>query len=140
MRALDAVSLTIDAGRFVVVMGASGSGKSTLLHLVAGLTRPTSGEISVFDQALHTLDDDHLTDLRRTQIGLIFQSFNLLPTLTALENVALPLLINGARPAPARHAAAQLLDTVGLSERAAHRPDELGRAATARRHCAGFDQ
>ena len=66
VRALDAVSLTIDAGRFVVVTGASGSGKSTLLHLVAGLTRPTSGEISVFDQALHTLDDDHLTDLRRT--------------------------------------------------------------------------
>ncbi len=124
VRALDAVSLTIDAGRFVVVMGASGSGKSTLLHLVVGLTRPTSGEIAVFDRALHTLDDDHLTDLRRTQIGLIFQSFNLLPTLTALENVALPLLINGARPAQTSRRRADL-DTVGLSDRAAHRPDEL---------------
>jgi putative ABC transport system ATP-binding protein len=125
VRALDDVSLTIDAGRFVTVMGASGSGKSTLLHLVAGLTRPTSGEIIVFDQALQTLDDDHLTDLRRTRIGLIFQAFNLLPTLTALENVALPLLIDGARPGPARQAAAQILDTVGLSDRATHRPDEL---------------
>jgi putative ABC transport system ATP-binding protein len=125
VRALDDVSLTIEAGRFVTVMGASGSGKSTLLHLIAGLTRPASGEIVVFDQVLHTLDDDHLTDLRRTRIGLIFQSFNLLPTLTALENVALPLLIDGARPAPARYAAAQVLDTVGLSDRAAHRPDEL---------------
>jgi putative ABC transport system ATP-binding protein len=125
VRALDDVSLTIEAGRFVTVMGASGSGKSTLLHLVAGLTRPTSGEIIVFDQALQTLDDDHLTDLRRTRIGLIFQAFNLLPTLTALENVALPLLIDGARPGPARQAAAQILDTVGLSDRATHRPDEL---------------
>lgn len=125
VRALDDVSLTIAAGRFVTVMGASGSGKSTLLHLIAGLTRPTAGEIVVFDQALHTLDDDHLTDRRRTHVGLIFQSFNLLPTLTALENVALPLLIAGARPGPARQAAAQILSAVGLRDRAAHRPDEL---------------
>jgi putative ABC transport system ATP-binding protein len=125
VRALDDVSLSIAAGHFVVVMGASGSGKSTLLHLIAGLTRPSSGEITVLNQALQTLDDDHLTDLRRTRIGLVFQSFNLLPTLTALENVALPLLIEGARLRPARQAAARMLATVGLGDRATHRPDEL---------------
>jgi putative ABC transport system ATP-binding protein len=125
VRALDGLTLSIPARQFIVVMGASGSGKSTLLHIVAGLARPSSGEIHLFDQAIHTLNDDQLTQLRRTRIGLIFQSFNLLPTLSALENVALPLLINGARLSAAHAKAKTLLALVGLSDRLAHRPDEL---------------
>jgi putative ABC transport system ATP-binding protein len=125
VRALNGLTLSIPARQFVAVMGASGSGKSTLLHIVAGLARPSSGEIHLFDQAIHSLSDDQLTQLRRTHIGLIFQSFNLLPTLSALENVALPLLINGARLSAARAKAKTLLALVGLSDRLAHRPDEL---------------
>jgi putative ABC transport system ATP-binding protein len=125
VRALNDITLSIAERHFVVVMGASGSGKSTLLHIIAGLARPTSGEIVLFDQAISALNDDGLTRLRRTRLGLIFQSFNLLPTLSALENIALPLLINGSAIRPARKQAAQLLDIVGLADRAAHRPDEL---------------
>ena len=123
--ALDDITLSIAARQFVAIMGASGSGKSTLLHLVAGLARPTSGEITLFDRTISTLKDDDLTRLRRTQIGLIFQSFNLLPTLSALENIALPLLINGASRFVAQQQAAHWLQIVGLSDRAAHHPDEL---------------
>ncbi len=125
VRALNGLTVNIPARQFVAVMGASGSGKSTLLYIVAGLARPSSGEIQLFDQAIHTMSDDQLTQLRRTRIGLIFQSFNLLPTLSALENVALPLLINGARLSAARAKAKTLLALVGLSDRLAHRPDEL---------------
>ncbi len=125
VRALDNLSLTIPAQHFVAVMGASGSGKSTLLHVAAGLARPTSGEIVSFDQVITALTDDALTRFRRTHIGLIFQSFNLLPTLNAIENVALPLIINGARLNTARTKAKDLLALVGLSERLSHRPDEL---------------
>jgi ABC-type lipoprotein export system ATPase subunit len=125
VRALNDVTLSITERQFVVIMGASGSGKSTLLHVMAGLARPTSGEIVLFDQAISDLNDDGLTRLRRTRIGLIFQAFNLLPTLSALENIALPLLINGSAIRPARQKAARLLDVVGLADRAAHRPDEL---------------
>jgi len=125
VRALDGVSLSIADRQFVTVMGASGSGKSTLLHLVAGLARPTSGEITLFGQTISVLNDDQLTHFRRTQVGLIFQSFNLLPTMSALENIALPLLINGARLGNARQRASDYLKTVGLSDRASHRPDEL---------------
>jgi putative ABC transport system ATP-binding protein len=106
-------------------MGASGSGKSTLLHVAAGLARPTSGEIASFDQVITALTDDALTRFRRTHIGLIFQAFNLLPTLNAIENVALPLIINGVRLNAARAKAKDLLALVGLSDRLMHRPDEL---------------
>jgi putative ABC transport system ATP-binding protein len=125
VRALNDVSLSLDAGQFVAVMGASGSGKSTLLHLIAGLAHPTSGEIVLFDQTISAMNDDQLTQYRRTHVGLIFQSFNLMPTMSALENIALPLLINGARLKEARQRARQYLEIVGLSDRAAHRPDEL---------------
>ncbi len=125
VRALDDVTLTLPARRFIAVMGASGSGKSTLLHVVAGLARVTSGEVTLFDRTISALRDDELTRFRRTHIGLIFQSFNLLPTLSALENAALPLIINGARLKEARAKAQALLETVGLAERLAHRPDEL---------------
>ncbi|HLF26166.1 MAG TPA: ABC transporter ATP-binding protein [Anaerolineae bacterium] len=123
--ALNGVSLTIPDGQFVAVMGASGSGKSTLLHLVAGLARATTGDIALYARAISAMSDDELTHFRRTRVGLIFQSFNLLPTLNALENVALPLLINGARLPAARARATTFLDSVGLSDRATHRPDEL---------------
>ena len=125
VNALSDVTLNLAARQFVAVMGASGSGKSTLLHVVAGLARPTSGDIALFDQTISAMNDDQLTLFRRTHIGLIFQTFNLLPTLNAIENIALPLLIHGAGMAEARRRARAWLDGVGLSDRAAHRPDEL---------------
>jgi len=125
VRALNDLSLTILAQHFVAVMGASGSGKSTLLHVVAGLARVTSGEIVVHDHVISAMPDDDLTRFRRTHIGLIFQSFNLLPTLNAIENVALPLIINGAKLNAARAQAKDLLALVDLSDRLSHRPDEL---------------
>ena len=125
VHALDDVTLTLPARRFIAVMGASGSGKSTLLHVVAGLARVTSGEVTLFDRTISGMRDDELTRFRRTHIGLIFQSFNLLPTLSALENAALPLIINGARLKEARAKAQTLLETVSLADRVSHRPDEL---------------
>jgi putative ABC transport system ATP-binding protein len=125
VNALNGVTLTLPARQFVAVMGASGSGKSTLLHVLAGLARPTSGTVALFDQPISKMTDDQITALRRRQIGLIFQSFNLLPTMSALENAALPLLINGRSMREARQRAAEWLAVVGLSARAAHRPDEL---------------
>jgi putative ABC transport system ATP-binding protein len=125
VKALDNVSLTIPAGQFVAIMGASGSGKSTLLHLVAGLTTPDSGLITLFDQELNALTDNQLTRFRRRSVGLIFQAYNLLPTMTALENVALPLLIDGKSLGKVRPRAEDLLKLVGLEERMNHRPDEL---------------
>lgn len=95
VRALDGVSLRVSAGAFVAVMGASGSGKSSLLHVAAGLTMPYTGEVCLFVQALHRMTDNELTRYRCEHVGLIFQTFNLLPTMTALENVGLPLLIQG---------------------------------------------
>ena len=123
--ALDDVTLTIAARQFVAIMGASGSGKSTLLHVAAGLARPTSGEVALFDRVISAMSDDQLTLFRRAQIGLIFQTFNLLPTMNALENAALPLLIKRTSMREARERAAGWLDRVGLSDRQAHRPDEL---------------
>ena len=125
VRALDGVSLVLPAQHFIAVMGASGSGKSTLLHVVAGLARVTSGEVALFDRVISSMSDDELTRFRRMHIGLIFQSFNLLPTLNALENAALPLIINGAKLSEARAKATDLLALVGLSDRLTHRPDEL---------------
>ena len=123
--ALSNITLTIAAGQFIAIMGASGSGKSTLLHVIAGLTNPTSGEISLFGKDIHTMNDAQLTRFRREHVGFIFQTFNLLPTMTALENVALPLLIGGQKLRDVRPQAEELLKSVNLTSRQNHRPDEL---------------
>lgn len=125
VKALDSVSLTISEGQFVAIMGASGSGKSTLLHLIAGLTTATSGEIRLFGLAISSMSDNALTLFRRRRIGLVFQAYNLLPTMTALENVCLPLIIDGKRLKDVRPAGEALLKIVGLDQRANHLPTEL---------------
>jgi putative ABC transport system ATP-binding protein len=121
--ALRGVSVEIAAGRLTAVMGPSGSGKSTLMHILAGLDRPSSGAVYVAGEDVTRMDDTELTRLRRDHIGFIFQFFNLLPMLTAAENIALPLKLAGGRPDPAW--LAELVDTVGLSARLGHRPSEL---------------
>jgi putative ABC transport system ATP-binding protein len=123
--ALDSVNLELEAGEFVAVMGPSGCGKSTLLHLVGGLDQPTSGQVWVGGQALFELKDDALTKLRRRKIGFVFQFFNLIPVLTASENAALPLILDGVMPGKAQQRAETWLQRVGLGDRLAHRPDEL---------------
>jgi putative ABC transport system ATP-binding protein len=121
--ALRGVSLEIAKGRLTAVMGPSGSGKSTLMHILAGLDRPTSGEVTVAGVDIAELDDTALTRLRRDHIGFIFQFFNLLPMLTAAENIALPLKLAGTRPDQAW--LDEVIDTVGLGDRLTHRPAEL---------------
>jgi putative ABC transport system ATP-binding protein len=121
--ALREVSLDIARGRLTAVMGPSGSGKSTLMHILAGLDRPTSGSVSVAGVEIGGLSDNELTKLRRDHIGFIFQFFNLLPMLTAAENIALPLKLAGAKPDP--DWLAELVATVGLGDRLSHRPSEL---------------
>ena len=121
--ALDGVSVAFERGRFAAIMGPSGSGKSTLMHMLAGLDRPTSGSVVVDGTELAGLDDDELTDLRRDKLGFIFQFFNLLPVLTAEENIVLPLSIAGRDPDP--EWLNQLIDVVGLGDRRTHRPAEL---------------
>ncbi|MEU8525618.1 MULTISPECIES: ABC transporter ATP-binding protein [Streptomyces] len=123
VRALDGVELAFPAGSFTAVMGPSGSGKSTLLQCAAGLDRPTSGRVEVGGVALEGLSERRLTLLRRDRIGFVFQSFNLLPSLTAAQNVALPLRLAGRRPSRAEVRGA--LERVGLGARAGHRPGEL---------------
>jgi len=123
--ALDGVSLAIEPGEMVAVMGPSGCGKSTLLHLLGGLDRPTAGRVVIDGEELGALDDDRLTLLRRRQIGFVFQFFNLIPVLTAVENAALPLLLDGARPEEARRAVTTWLERLGLSDRLCNRPDQL---------------
>src|SRR5918998_4055752 len=113
--ALRGVTLEVPAGQFTAVMGPSGSGKSTLMHLLAGLDRPTAGSVRVGGGEISSMPDRALTKLRRRHIGFVFQSFNLLPTLTAEENVTLPLAI--ARTKPAADELAALLDRVGLTDR-----------------------
>ena len=120
VHALEEVSLTIARHEFVAVVGPSGGGKSTLMHLIAGLDRPTAGEIIVDGLNLTTADDAALTNFRRRQLGLVFQFFNLLPTMNALENVSLPLLLQAVSPETATARARELLDLVGLSNRASH--------------------
>ena len=123
--ALNDVNFAVERGEFVAIMGPSGSGKSTLLHLLGGLDAPTSGEIILAGQALSQLSDDQITRFRRQKIGFIFQFYNLLPILTAAENVVLPLLIDG-RPAAEYKARLQvLLSLVTLEDRAGHLPDQL---------------
>jgi putative ABC transport system ATP-binding protein len=123
--ALSAVSLDISEGEFVSVVGPSGSGKSTLLHLMGGLDQPTSGEIVIGGTPISGMTDDEITIFRRRKIGFVFQFFNLLPTLTAEENVALPLLLDGRAWRSVRPNVEAVLEQVGLGRRRAHRPDEL---------------
>jgi putative ABC transport system ATP-binding protein len=121
--ALDNVSVGMNAGEFTAIMGPSGSGKSTLLHVLAGLDRPSSGEIYIGETEISGLSDKDLTLLRRDQIGFIFQSFNLLPTLTAAENIVLPLRIAGRKPD--QKWVDSIVETVGLSGRLSHHPSQL---------------
>jgi putative ABC transport system ATP-binding protein len=121
--ALDDVTVELPAGMFTAIMGPSGSGKSTLMHCVAGLDSLTSGQVFIGNVELGSLSDKELTRLRRERIGFVFQAFNLLPTLTAAENIALPLTLAGKRPHPEWVDA--VVDTVGLGDRLAHRPAEL---------------
>jgi putative ABC transport system ATP-binding protein len=123
VHALRGVSLDVPAGQFTAVMGPSGSGKSTLMHLLAGLDRPTAGSVHIGGEDISSMPDRRLTKLRRTHIGFVFQSFNLLPTLTAEENITLPLAIARSKPSEAQ--VDRLLARVGLSERRGHKPSEL---------------
>ena len=123
VHALDGVDVNIDQGGFVAVMGPSGSGKSTLMHVLAGLDRPTSGTVAIDGTEVTRLDDKALTELRRDKVGFIFQAFNLLPILTAEENILLPLSLAGR--SPDRRWVDRLIDTVGLRDRLTHRPSEL---------------
>jgi putative ABC transport system ATP-binding protein len=125
VEALRDVSLTVEPGELVAITGPSGSGKSTLLHLVGGLDRPTSGVVRVHGEDLASMPDDALTHMRRDRIGFVFQFFNLLPQMSALDNVMLPALLAGARARDLRKKAEAALARVGLEARASHRPDEL---------------
>ena len=125
VRALDGLDLDIDAHTFTVVMGPSGSGKSTLLYLLGGLDRATSGEISVDGARLDEMDENALALFRRRTMGFVFQSFNLIPSMSALENVAFPMQFAGITAAQRKQQARSLLGQVGLENRAEHRPTEL---------------
>jgi putative ABC transport system ATP-binding protein len=137
VQALAGVSLALDAGDFVALMGPSGCGKSTLLHLCGAMDRPTAGVITFEGRDLSALDDDDLTRVRRERIGFVFQFFNLLPTLTLGDNIALPCLLGGMRVKEAEARAAQIAERVGIAHRLPHYPQqvsggELQRAAIAR--------
>jgi putative ABC transport system ATP-binding protein len=123
--ALKGVSLTVERGQFVSIMGPSGSGKSTLMHIIGGLDRATSGNVLLSGQAIESFSDNDLSAFRRRKLGFIFQFFNLLPTLTALENVALPLLLDGKAMKEITPKATELLELIGLKHRMDHRPDQL---------------
>jgi putative ABC transport system ATP-binding protein len=123
--ALGGVSLKVNEGEFISVVGPSGSGKSTLLHLLGALDSPTSGKILLDGTALNDMDDEALSEVRRRKCGFVFQFFNLLPMLSAWENVALPALLDGTRLSAVRERAIELLDQVGMADRAGSRPSEL---------------
>jgi len=123
VEALAGITVQFPSGRFTAIMGPSGSGKSTLMHILAGLDRPTSGSVRIGGVELNQLDDDELTRLRRERIGFIFQTFNLLPVLSAQENILLPLSIAGHDPDHEWYE--RLVDTVGMRDRLTHRPAEL---------------
>jgi putative ABC transport system ATP-binding protein len=125
VRALDGITLRVARGEFLGLLGTSGSGKSTLLNLVAGLDRPTSGSLRVFDHNLADLSREALSVHRRKNVGMIFQSFNLIPTMTAAENVALSMMFAGVPRAQRERHARELLEKVGLAGRQLHRPKEL---------------
>jgi putative ABC transport system ATP-binding protein len=125
VHALRDIDLSVAPGERLAVMGPSGSGKSSLLNLICGLDDPTSGSVSVAGIRVSELNDDQRTRMRREKIGMIFQTFNLLPTLSAVENTALPLRLQGLRRKQAEERAAAMLDRVGLRTRITHRPDEM---------------
>jgi len=125
VRALDGMNLNIEAHTFTVVMGPSGSGKSTLLYLLGGLDRATSGEISINDESLTEMDENALALFRRRTMGFVFQSFNLIQSMTALENVSFPMQFAGIASAQRKERASKLLGQVGLDDRVDHRPSEL---------------
>lgn len=123
--ALAGVDFAVEKGEFVAIMGPSGSGKSTLLHLLGGLDKPSDGEVTLAGRSLSILSDKEATLVRRHNVGFVFQFFNLLPTLTAEENVALPLIIDGQSLRKHRSHIDSMLELVGLADRARHRPDQL---------------
>lgn len=125
VRALDGVSLAIERGGYCAIIGPSGSGKSTLMNIIGALDKPTSGRIVIDGAEIGGMDDEGLAGFRNRTIGFVFQSFNLLPRLTALENVELPMIYGGIAPAERRERAAALLHRVGLGERLTHRPTQL---------------
>jgi len=125
IEALKGVDFKVEPGAFVAIMGPSGSGKSTLLHLLGGLDTATSGEVTLTGQAFSELPDKDMTLTRRRNIGFVFQFFNLLPTLTAEENIQLPILIDGKKPDAYQERVDQLISLVGLNERRGHKPDQL---------------
>ena len=123
--ALDHVNITIKEGEFVAIMGPSGCGKSTLLHLLGGLDKPSEGNVLIGGHNLSDLNDDRLTELRRRKIGFVFQFYNLIPVLNATENAALPVTLDGVKPAEAKKKAAEWLTRFGLADRLVNRPDQL---------------
>src|SRR5512135_364519 len=123
--ALAGVDLAVNKGEFVAIMGPSGSGKSTLLNLLGGLDQPSGGEVTLAGKRLSVLNDDQITLVRRRNVGFIFQFYNLVPTLSAEENVTLPLIIDGKRVQDYRPQIDRLLDLVGIADRRRHKPDEL---------------
>jgi len=123
--ALDNVSMEVDSGEFVAIMGPSGCGKSTLLHLIGGLDRPTDGKVEIEGVSLSDMKDDELARLRRTRIGLVFQFYNLIPVLNAVENAGLPIALDGKKYAEAKKQAAEWLSRFGLGDRLMSRPDQL---------------
>jgi putative ABC transport system ATP-binding protein len=125
VRAVDDLNLELAAGSFTMIQGPSGSGKSTLLYMIGGLDTPTSGSIIVHGRDLSGLDENELAFYRRQEVGYIFQSFNLISSMTAIENVAFPLRFSGVSPKERKERALQMLDLVGLADRAEHRPTEL---------------
>ena len=125
VRALQDINLTIPDGDYLALMGPSGSGKSTLLHILGCLDRPTSGRYVLDGREVGSLPEDELAEVRSRKIGFVFQFFHLIPRLTAAENVELPMIIAGIRPAERRERVAKALASVGLTDRAAHRPDQL---------------